>query len=529
MTLPTGSRHMMQKVIPTKIVTPEDVSCRKHRSINMESQSHARRSVSDLILDSLSSSDDTRSETLQTECGFDKDTLESDVVDPTLSKTSSSGTILSTVRSLQQSLSFRLSKRASAVESKQSVDAGETDTEELMMNIIRNQIGLGHFLAFCQSEFNSEYLQLYIAVENFRLKEATEVGQYSIGFAKENVKDGKEYWRSMDEAVMGLTANNRTLQLNARRKEEIMSIWDKFFQDKDETAVTDFDGILEEASSRTRKSSFLMTKPLSPNYVFLPKAVSISTLRRLEHYDLYGADVFSEAVTEALKVLHRDIFPRFLKSSLYETNIKRRLSYDLSVTIHPPSTSLVVKPPQSQILNELSNRVIHAEGKLYTLKEILRDGILYNEFLTRLKKKGVSQYILCVQLIAIFKESIRERQNLTSNITSDSIIDQAWVVYLHFVAEGSSHGILLIAEHTKQIQLSLGNPTIDSFDELESVAMGELTMLFNRYRSTENYQNLASRALHTAKNILKVEGGTVRSRRPPKEPVLSLYSRMNIR
>ena len=528
MTLPTGSRHIMQKVIPTKIVTSEDMTYRKHRAITIESQSIGRRSISDLILDSLSSSDDTRSETLQTECGFDKDLLDSDAVDPTLSKTSSSGTILSTVRSLQQSLSFRLTKRASAVESKLSGNAGETDTEELMMNIIRNQIGLGHFLAFCQSEFNSEYLQLYVAVENFRLKEATEVGQYSIGFAKENVKDGKEYWRSMDEAVMGLTANNRTLQLNARRKEEIMSIWDKFFQDKDETAA-DFDGILEKASSRTRKSSFLMTKPLSPNYVFLPKAVSISTLRRLEHYDLYGADVFSEAVTEALKVLHRDIFPRFLKSSLYEMNIKRRLSYDLSETFHPPSTSLVVKPPQSQILNELSNRVIHAEGKLYTLKEILRDGILYNEFLTRLKKKGVSQYMLCVQLIAVFKESITERQNLTSNITSDSIIDQAWVVYLHFVSEGSSHRILLMAEHTKQIQLSLGNPAIDSFDELESVAMGELTMLFNRYRGTENYQNLASRALHTAKNILKVEGGTARSRRPPKDPVLSLYSRMNIR
>lgn len=527
MTLPDGSRHMMQKVISTKIVISEETTCRKHRG-TMESQSIARRSISDLILESLSSSDDTRSETLQTECGFDKDTLDLDALDPTLSETSSSGTILSTVRSLQKSLTFRLTKTASIVENRHSLDAGETDTEELMMNIIRNQIGLGHFLAFCQSEFNSEYLQLYIAVENFRLKEATEVGQYSISITKENVKDGKEHWRSMDEAAMGLTASNRTRQLNARRKEEILAIWDKFFQDKDETSVTDFNG-LEENSSRTRKSSFLMTKPLSPNYVFLPKAVSMSTLRRLERYELYGADVFSEAVTEALKVLHRDIFPRFLKSSLYEMNIKKKLSYDLSVTIHPPPTSLIVKPPRSGILDELSNRVIHAEGKLYSLKEILRDGILYNEFLTRLKKKGASQYILCAQLIAIFKESIKERQSFTANITSDSIIDQAWVVYLHFVAEGSSHGILLTAEHTKQIQFSLGNPAIDSFDELESVAMGELTTLFNRYRGTENYQNLASRALHTAKNILKVEGGTVRFRKPPKEPVLSIYSRMNVR
>jgi hypothetical protein len=514
MTGVASSGHMMQKVIPVS----SEVTCKKYRDMLAVSQPPpVRRSMSYLLTDNASRDAADNRVSDQAHDG-------PDVCEQSISQSSSNSSLISTVRTL----SFRLNKRMSG---KVSTDPSAIDTGELMMNVIRSPIGLGHFLKFCESEFNSEYLQLFVAVERFRMKEANEAGDYPISIAKDASREGKEYWRSIDDAVAGSTkTGSRTLQLDMKRKEEMMEIWNNFFEDKDDTSTVDLCSSLDIPEPiHRRKSSFLVTAPLSPNFVFLPKSISNNTFRRMEHFDLYGADVFSEAVTEALRVLHRDIFPRFLKSASYEKIIKRRLSADLETVIYPAATSLVVKPPRSEILAELGMRIIHAEGKMYNLKEILRDGILYNEFLVRLKKRGGFHYLLCVQLIALLKDSMRVNPNTNSITTLDSVIEQAWTLYLYFVAEGSCHRIVLNAEQRKHIQLSLGNPVMDMFDELESIAMAELVIFFNRYKGTENYRNLASRALHTAKNILKVEAGTVRSRRSSREQVQSMFTRMNIR
>lgn len=504
---------MMQKVIPLS----SNVTCKKHRDMLAVSQlPPVLRSKSHPLTDNASCDTIDNHDTDQAHHG-------SDAGQQSISQSSSNSSLISTVHTF----SFRLNKRMSG---KVSTDPSTIDSGELMMNVIRSPIGLGHFLKFCESEFNSEYLQLFVAVERFRMKEASEAGDYPISISKDASREGKEYWRSIDDAVAISTIGSRTLQLDKGRKEEMMEIWNNFFEDKDDTSTVDLNSSLDiPEPSHRRKSSFLVTAPLSPNFVFLPKSISDNTFRRMEHFDLYGADVFSEAVTEALRVLHRDIFPRFLKSTSYENIIKRRLSADLKTVIYPSATSLVVKPPKSEILAELGMRTIHAEGKMYNLKEILRDGILYNEFLVRLKKRGGFHYLLCVQLMAIFKESMRANPNTNSITTLDSVVEQAWILYLYFIAEGSCHRIMVSAELSRHIQLSLGNPIVDMFDGLESLAMAELVIFFNRYKGTENYRNLASRALHTAKNILKVEAGTARSRRSSREQVQSMFSRMNIR
>lgn len=508
-----SSGHKMQKVIPLS----SDVTCNKyHDMLTVSQPPPVQRSLSYLLADNASRDTVDNRSSDQAHDG-------PDVCEQSISQSSSNSSLISTVRTL----SFRLNKRMSG---KATTDPSAIDTGELMMNVIRSPIGLGHFLKFCESEFNSEYLQLFVAVERFRMKEASEAGDYPISISKDASREGKEYWRSIDDAVAGSTTGSRSLQLDMKRKEEMMEIWNNFFEDKDDTSTVDLGSSVDiPEPSHGRKSSFLVTAPLSPNFVFMPKNISNNTFRRMEHFDLYGADVFSEAVTEALRVLHRDIFPRFLKSTSYEKIIKRRLSADLETVIYPAATSLVVKPPRSEILAELGMRIIHAEGKMYNLKEILRDGILYNEFLVRLKKRGGFHYLLCAQLIALFKESMKVNPNTDSTTTLDSVVEQAWTLYLYFAAEGSCHRIVLNAEQRRHIQLSLGNPIVDMFDDLETIAMAELVVFFNRYKGTENYRNLASRALHTAKNILKVEAGTARSRRSSREQVQSMFTRMNIR
>lgn len=457
--------------------------------------------------------------------------------DAPLLRTSSSNSVLSTMRSLQQNISVRVSK--GTVDSgskialpvqdavKASAAPAAVDTGELMMNIIRSPIGLGHFLTFCESEFNSEYLQLFVAVERFRMKEGAIAGKQTISLGKEFSHQGKEYWRRIDDGFADSNPDGKNYKLDENRRDEIMAIWEKFFEDKDEVVSEvmecNFEGM------KRRKSSLSITTPLSPNFVYLPKIVSSNTYRRLEHFDRYGADIFSEAVTEALRVLHRDIFPRFLKSESYEKIIKRRLSHNLELTILPTSTSLVVKAPRSEILAELGMRIVHAEGKMYSLHEILRDGILYNDFLTRMKKKGGAQYLLCYQLISLYKDSIDANESKEPYGPGDPIVDQAWNIYLYFIAEGSCHAIALPPEHINDIQLSLGNPSKQMFRELERVAMSELVQLFGRFKMSENYRNLASRALHTAKNILKIEAGTVRSKRSSRDQMQSMLTKLNIR
>ena len=445
---------------------------------------------------------------------------------------SPSCSIMSSVRSFQQNISVRFIKTSRNNSARIAASPPLPDSAALMMNVIRSPIGLGHFLAFCETEYNSEYLQLFLAVEKFRSKEDDEA-TYSI--SDTSAREGKETWREIDETVAGSIGNLTTLPLDEKRKLEMMTIWENFFNDKDDIAPTTTAGIIanHDRIKEKRRSSFEAGAiALSPNYVFLPKTVSTNTFRRMSHLHLYGADVFSEAVTAALNILHRDIFPRFIKSEQYLNMMKRRLTPNLESVIKLPAEHLlVVKAPKSEILCELGMRIIHAEGKLYNLKEILRDGILFKEFYVRLKKKGISEFLLAPRMITIFKESVRyyesNQDQLVKNIPA--VQEQAWTIYLFFVAEGSSYEISLNAEQKKAIQLSLGKPTINMFFDLEAVAMNELILLFNKYKTTENYRNLAARALHIAKNILKVEAGTVRSRRSSRDHLHSILTRMNIR
>lgn len=461
--------------------------------------------------------------------------------------------LFSSCRSFNTNSSSELPTLLTTGSAKPMIDMPQIDSEELMMKVIRSPIGLGHFLAFCESEYNSEYLQLFVAVEKFRnTSDKKPVYQLSRDNSSSELK---ENWRHIDESIGSSLVDAKTLPLDEKRKLEMMNIWENFFNNKD---ISTKDVIVDnDPQKRTRRRSSLNTTvtTLSPNYVFLSQTVSNNTIRRMEHVHLYGTDVFTEAVTEALRILHRDIFPRFLKSETYTYMIKRRLGPDFESDITlPASHLLIVKPPRSDILTELGFRLIHAEGKLYSLKEIMKDGLLFNEFHNRLKRTNSSAFLLCPRLITIFRETIKENKystNISTSIStsailttsqksklndvesakisySESIKNQAWDIYLFFVAKGSIYEILLSYEQKKAIQLSLGNPSIDMFFDLEAIAMTELLLLFNKFKLTENYKNLAPRALRTARNILRIEAGTSKHQKIPKDYNHPILTKKNI-
>ena len=116
---------------------------------------------------------------------------------------------------------------------------------------------------------------------------------------------------------------------------------------------------------------------------------------------------------EVLVILKRDMFLRFIKSNLYEKLVLRgRLVYDFEEKnsyLLPKGNRLQVKIPESRILNDVySGQIMNHkdENKLYELQEILTDGLLFNELLSRLKSLMCSESILCVRMIVVFKETV---------------------------------------------------------------------------------------------------------------------------
>ena len=56
----------------------------------------------------------------------------------------------------------------------------------------------------------------------------------------------------------------------------------------------------------------------------MPAHVEKNTKRRIELFDLYGPEVFSEALLDPIKTMHKDVLPRYLVSPCY-IEIKARM------------------------------------------------------------------------------------------------------------------------------------------------------------------------------------------------------------
>lgn len=81
------------------------------------------------------------------------------------------------------------------------------------------------------------------------------------------------------------------------------------------------------------------------------------------------------------------------------------------------------------------------------------------------------------------KNSI-SNQNTTKNnsITQRQIEDQAWNIYLFFVAKGSAYEIMLSPKSKDDIMRKLACPDIDMFNALEAAAKLELDIIFDGYK-----------------------------------------------
>jgi hypothetical protein len=174
------------------------------------------------------------------------------------------------------------------------------DTRILMMSIISSPISLGYFLSFCESEFNSEYLNFFIAVERFRSTIGEDPGKYLVLDEKKNKFQWDTDENSDDTGNIGPSDElMKFLEINQRWKSEILEIWSQFL------------GRLNKVKNGSLPSLCRHSEPnieyLSPHFVSLPQIVYTNIRTRMNRFDKYGGNVFKEAVIAMLTILHQDM------------------------------------------------------------------------------------------------------------------------------------------------------------------------------------------------------------------------------
>jgi hypothetical protein len=308
-------------------------------------------------------------------------------------------------------------------------------------------------------------------------------------------------------------------------------------------------GISASPRAVNSSSSKGVSQAASDASTFLPAAVVAGVRERMERYAVWGAQVFDEAVDAAVAILHNDIFPRFQKSPLFARMMAReRLAVDLDERALPHAHTLHVKPPRSQIRENVvgpngESFAASYAGKHYTLEEFLEDGLLWLELHAHLDKSYSSESLICLRMIDIFKEVLqrgredhhhhaqrsprasrsmsnpehhaahedtgvgvnltptfsRKRQTNIFHNAQRAIEDHAWNIYIYFVAVGAAHEIGIASKCRDAVMKDLASPHEHMFAELEAVALAELTTQFRDFRNTVAYEMIGRRVVAAAK------------------------------
>ena len=317
-----------------------------------------------------------------------------------------------------------------------------------ILAILHDPIQCGYLLNFTECEHNSENLCFIMMVSRFRDAFNKDIDAWS------------KSWTEIDREITGqdehylthMTTWPSTQLLKPTIGKMAQAIWDEFLSD-------------------TAKSQ-----------IFMSAKVATNTKRRMLLLDLYGPDIFSEALLDPINTINNDILPRFLAS-------KSKVDMDQRIQLLKTKltqSDIQIPPPIDDPLLKPSRRSTFRARKLFTLNEILNNRTLYDEYLKYLESKLSHANLLCIRMINIFED-------LCMDESSESLVeatDCAWKIYQYFLAKGAPYEMSLQSKYKKEIMISLAKVHIQMFDELEKFAMSALTISFNNYKTTDDYNNL---------------------------------------
>ena len=203
--------------------------------------------------------------------------------------------------------------------------------------------------------------------------------------------------------------------------------------------------------------------------------------RRYDLCHIYGPEAFIQCCCCPIRTLRRDILPRFVKSTIYEsfqTNYNNEVHSNFD---NFTKQTLIQLLPKNNWFEHLIDT--YSNDHTFQLIEILNNGILFYEFLIYLRNLFSSENLLCVRMIDIYEELYNDNQ-------IDEAISHAWKIYKLFIATGSIYEISLSNINRKDVMLNMANPTITLFDSAKKSAMISLRSNFEQYHKTNQYHEL---------------------------------------
>ena len=316
----------------------------------------------------------------------------------------------------------------------------------IVLSMLQDPIQCGYLLYFSTLEYNSENLCFIMMVSRFRQAMRQDCAAWPIKPAQ---VDKETAGQDEFELVRTTTWPSKKLSKTTIEK-MVQSIWDEFISD--------------DARSQICMSSNIVT----------------NTKRRMLLLDLYGPNVFAEALLDPIKTINEDMLPRFLAST-FKVDMDKRLQ---TLKIKVQESDIQVEPIDNPLLKSSIKRL--RNKKMFTFNETIHNQILYNEFLKYLQQNMLVKYLLCSRMVSIFEDLfMAETPESLAEAT-----DYAWNIFRYFLAKDAPCGISLHSRHIKEIMISLANIHVQMFAELEKVVLPVLKDSFKLYSSAVKYDHL---------------------------------------
>ena len=292
-------------------------------------------------------------------------------------------------------------------------------------SFIEQPIHCGYLLLFCGSQYCSENLHFAMEVERFRDL-----------FSSDDTSFGQKSWREIDEIVQikKLPRSDPDIDIALYYQSDRNDLWPSSV-------------VLRHAAEGYVQyiwDKFLSDSSISQ--ICMSGLVMQNTVKRLKLLHIYGKEVFSEALIDPMKTMRKDVMPRFLNSEIYQELVRQ---VD-SCRILPTASTLIVPFPKTDaFVDALTQKDLDSGLMHLDVIDIMNDRMLYQEFLSYLRSTVSSENLLCMRLIAIFKNSFTEHPPPSQSAASES----AWQIYKYFIAPGSAFEVSVSHRRRKQTEV----------------------------------------------------------------------------
>jgi hypothetical protein len=380
--------------------------------------------------------------------------------------------------------------------------------QEFMDRLLKDHVKTGFLMVFCESQFCTENIRFIVAVS-----------QYKNLFIDDRVE-----WLS----------------------------WQELDTEKDPEELHQFDPLRCKVVEKELQAVF--DGGLSPTAEFevcISGAMLQRIKRRMEMYKIYGPGVFDEALIDPKITLLKDILPRFVVSSVYDDMLyylgkRKNLPSYKTLHIPPPEDPDNCSPATKKHLRTMLSRLLCDVDCIDycsdDLENYFHDPMLYDAMLKYLSRIVCSENLVCARAVLLYQkmfdkfveqlpkgakvppllstaaagaqldaaapakgvESARLMPHVDVNrdkITKDHLVNQAWVIYLYFIAADSCYELGGIS-HTlhQQLSRSMASPTMGMFDIILSIAMKALEHTFDAFKETHEFEQLCDDVLKRTKD-----------------------------